>query len=134
MAALQPPEQPPGGEGPPLPGLTRSFVAVTASSSIPPLGQGLDIGVVSLFRGEPTLCMTREVMLRLAEPFHNALVGRFAFSRPPMELIRKFVTFVGLKGECSVGVLDSNHVLIRRSTEEDYTQLLGELGTPTAHL
>lgn len=56
------------------------------------------------------------------EPYPNVLIGRFAFSRPPMEIIQKFCVSLGLKSSCSVGLLDSNHVFIRPSLEEDYTR------------
>ena len=62
-------------------------------------------------------------MMQLEEPFHNALVGRFAFRRPLMDVIRKFINSLGLKGECLVGSLDANHELIRPALEEDYMGL-----------
>lgn len=49
----------------------------------------------------------------LAEPFKNALVGRFLFNMPSIEVIRKFVVSLGLKDKCDVGLLDSNNILIR---------------------
>ena len=48
----------------------------------------------------------------LAALFHNALVGRFNTGRPPMEVVHKFFMTLGLKGSCSVGLLDAKHVLI----------------------
>ena len=81
------------------------------------------LGEVSSFRGEPALRLSRHDIETLSQPFQNALVGRFPFSRPTMEIIRKFITSIGLKGECAVGLLDSKHVLIRPSLEEDYTRL-----------
>ncbi|XP_071905711.1 uncharacterized protein [Coffea arabica] len=62
-------------------------------------------------------------MLQIAAPYSNALVGRFAFGRPSMEIIRKFIVSLGLKGECPIGLLDSKHILLRPSVEEDYTRL-----------
>lgn len=62
-------------------------------------------------------------MLQLAEPCKNSLVGRFSFSRPPTEVVRKFFTSLGLKGDCSVGLLDSNHVLIQPILVKGYTRL-----------
>ena len=40
-----------------------------------------------------------------------------------MEVIRKFVVLLGLKGDCPVGLLDDKHVLLRPSLEEDFTRL-----------
>lgn len=87
------------------------------SSSLP------DYGKLASHKGEPALVISRQEMLALAEPFRNALVGRFAFSRPPMEILRKFFISLGLKASCPIGLLDSNHILIRPSNEEDFTRL-----------
>ncbi|XP_027177262.1 uncharacterized protein LOC113776327 [Coffea eugenioides] len=81
------------------------------------------LGVVSSFRGDPALRLSRHDIDCLAAPFHNALVGRFSTGRAPMEVIRKFVMTLGLNGSCSVGLLDEKHVLIRPMVEDDYTRL-----------
>ncbi|XP_071928035.1 uncharacterized protein [Coffea arabica] len=101
----------------------KTFAAAVAVSGSAAPDAGSEVGTVSSFRGEPALRMSQEDMLCLAEPFRHALVGRFGFSRPSMDLIRKFFISLGLKGDCSVGLLDQNHVLIRPSLQEDYTRL-----------
>ena len=112
MAALQPPEGAVGGAPP----LSKSFAAViTASSS----AEAFDPGQVSSYRGEPALRIAKSDILQLARPFQQALVGRFSYSHPPMETIRRFFLSLGLKGDCA----DANHILIRPSVEEDYTRL-----------
>ena len=78
-------------------------------------------GFISTYRGELALRLSRHEMMILAKPFHNALVGHFAYGCPPMEVIRKFVISLGLKGECLVGLLDSNQVLFCPILEDDYT-------------
>ena len=82
-----------------------------------------DIGSLGSHRGELALVISRQDLLILTEPYKNVLVGRFAFRRPPMEVIRKFFVSLGLKSSCFVGLLDSNHVLMRPTLEEDDTRL-----------
>ena len=112
VAALQPPAWPEG--------VSRSFAAVVADNGTE---EGFNPGLISTFRGEPALRIAKQDILQLALPFQHALVGRFSYSRPPMEAVRKFFLSLGLKGECAVALLDSNHVLIRPTREEDYTRL-----------
>ena len=97
--------------------LTGNATASSCNDIIP------DFGQLSTFRGEPALLISREEILTLSEPFKNFLVGRFAYSRPPMELIRKFVVSLGLKGDYPVGLLDNNHVLFCPCLEKDYMRL-----------
>ncbi|XP_071917069.1 uncharacterized protein [Coffea arabica] len=116
-APLWPPPVTGGGAGP-----SRSFADVLSGpcrleSNIP------DLGCCSTHRGEPALRLSQKELQLLSTPFQNALVGRFPFRRPPMEVIRHFFVSLGLKGECDVGLLDMNHVLIRPSSEEDFTRL-----------
>ena len=56
------------------------------------------VGRLGSYRGEPALVLSRQDMDNIAAPYHNVLVGRFAFSRPPMEVISRFFTALGLKG------------------------------------
>nr|XP_027103207.1 uncharacterized protein LOC113724514 [Coffea arabica] len=113
MAALQ---QPAWAVGDAL----RSFAAVVADNGSE---EGFNPGTVSTFRGEPALRIAKKDIMQLALPFQHALVGRFSYSRPPMETVRKFFLSLDLKRECAVALLDSNHVLIRPTLEEDYTRL-----------
>ena len=115
MAAAKPPDIHGSGAG-------RSFAAVVANGS-PDAVCDEGIGEVSLYRGEPSLRLSRQDMCALAAPYRNALVGRFAAARPSMEVVRKFFVSLGLKGECDVGLLDQRHILIRPALEEDYTRL-----------
>nr|XP_027093600.1 uncharacterized protein LOC113714003 [Coffea arabica] len=115
-----PPWPPPAAEG--AAASSRSFADVLAGpcrleSNIP------DLGCSSSHRGEPALLLSQKELQLLSAPFQNALVGRFPFRRPPMEVIRHFFVSLGLKGACDVGLLDLNHVLIRPSSEEDFTRL-----------
>lgn len=101
----------------------KSFAAAVASSSLVRDSQLPDLGELSSSRGEPAFRISRQDIARLAEPHRNVLIGRFSYSRPSMEVIRKFFVSLGLKGACSVGLFDTNHVIIRPTQEEDYTRL-----------
>lgn len=99
MAAFRPPGLPAGGGNPDQPPPVRSFAAVVSSGSESvATGSSFDPGVVSTYRGEPALRISKQEILQLAEPYRNALVGRFPYSRPPMDMIRKFISFFGTKG------------------------------------
>ena len=63
-------------------------------------------------------------MMLLAESFHNTVVGNFAYGLTPMEMIKRFITSLRLKGDCPVGLLDTRHVLLRPVLEDGYTRLL----------
>ena len=119
MVASWPPSQAFGG-GPTLP--TKSFATVVAGEALNTARS--EPSEVSTYRSEPAPRLSRSEMLQLAEPFRNALVGRFAYGCPSMEQIRKFIIALGLKGDCPVGLLDAKHVLLRPTLEEDYTRLL----------
>ncbi|XP_071916245.1 uncharacterized protein [Coffea arabica] len=116
-----PPWPPPATGG--VPGCaasSKSFADVLSGSGRLEVSRIPDLGCCSSHRGEPALRLSQSDLHLLSTPFKNALVGRFPFRRPPMEVIRGFFVSLGLKGACEVGLLDLNHVLIRPSTEEDY--------------
>lgn len=119
-----PPWPPPATEGAPgCAAPSKSFADMLSGSGRLEVSNIPDLGCCSIHRGEPALRLSQRDMHLLSMPFKNALVGRFPFRRPPMEVIRGFFVSLGLKGDCEVGLLDMNHVLIRPLTEEDYTRL-----------
>lgn len=71
-----------------------------------------DLGYPTTFNGEPSFCLTLDEFKTLSEPFKNSLIGRFLMGRPTMEVLRKFISSLGLKSEYSVGLVDDKHVLI----------------------
>ncbi|KAH9662191.1 reverse transcriptase domain-containing protein [Citrus sinensis] len=77
----------------------------------------------SLMRGEPAVIFTTEEIAVMAEPFKLALVGKFSFGRPSMDIIRKFFISLGLKGNSQISLLDNRHILIKLSLEEDYSRI-----------
>lgn len=46
----------------------------------------------------------------MAKPFKLALVGKFSFGRPSVDVIRKFFVFLGLKGSYQVSLLNNRRV------------------------
>ena len=50
---------------------------------------------------------------KLADPFDMKLVGQFSAECPNMEFLRKGFQMIGFKGDVSLGLLDSRHILIR---------------------
>lgn len=119
MGAKRPPEQPAAASL-----LLEKSFAVALTSALPyrNASQVSDLGELSALRGELALKLSRQDITRLAEPHRNVLIGRFAYSLPPMESIRKFFISVGLKGGCMVGLFDAQHVFIRPHLEEDYAR------------
>ena len=65
----------------------------------------------------------RQEVLLISKPLRSSLFGWFAFSRSPMDVIWKFFFSLGLKGECFIGLLDTNHILIWPILEYDYIRL-----------
>ena len=119
-----PPWPPPAiGGAPGCAASSKSFADVLSGSCRLEVSNIPDLGCCSTHRGEPALRLSQKELQLLSTPFKNALVGRFPFRRPPMEVIRGFFVSLGLKGDCDVGLLDLNHVLIRPSSEEDFTRL-----------
>ena len=49
-------------------------------------------------KGEPAFIISRHEMQLVAEPFKNALAGKFLMGRPPREVFKKFVVSLGLPG------------------------------------
>lgn len=118
MVASWPPDSSSGDLSQP-PGKTFADVLLSSQQN----SASADLGSLGVHRGEPALLLSKQDLVRLAEPYKNALIGRFALKRPSMDVIRKFFTSLGLKGACSVWLLDAKHVLIRPALDEDYSRL-----------
>ncbi|KAI0492813.1 hypothetical protein KFK09_027089 [Dendrobium nobile] len=96
----------------------KSFLQALAgsTSSFPDLKR-------STFRGLPALLVSDDEIRALAEPFRFSLVGFFPGKRPPLDAIRKFFFNLKLKGDVSVTVLDSTHILIKLENDLDYCRI-----------
>ena len=57
------------------------------------------------------------------QPFKLALVGKFSFGHPPMDVSQKFFVSLGLKGNSQISLLDNRHILIKLEMEEDYSRI-----------
>ena len=49
----------------------------------------------------------------MATPFKLSLVDKFSYNRTRMELISRFFSSLGLKGNSQVSLLDNHHILIK---------------------
>lgn len=81
------------------------------------------LGFATKFKGEQPFAWPRDELQLLSEPFKNSLIECFPLGRPSMEILRKFIASLGLLRECSVGLLDEKHVLLKPQLEEDFTRL-----------
>ncbi|KAH9750076.1 hypothetical protein KPL70_005587 [Citrus sinensis] len=102
-----------------LPHPQKSFSDVVSG----PKDSSIPFKPASLMRGEPAVIFTTEEIAAMAEPFKLALVGKFSFGRPSMDIIRKFFVSLGLKGNSQISLLDNRHILIKLSLEEDYSRI-----------
>ncbi|KAL9424510.1 hypothetical protein AB3S75_031602 [Citrus x aurantiifolia] len=110
MAAKSPTAQP-----------RKSFVDAAAGSQR--AAPAIAFRQSSTHRGEPAIFFTEEEINIMAAPFKLALVGKFSFGRPPIDVIRKFFVALGLKGNVDISLLDPRHILIQLYLEEDYTRI-----------
>ncbi|KAL9461919.1 hypothetical protein AB3S75_004838 [Citrus x aurantiifolia] len=110
MAAKSPTAQP-----------RKSFVDAAAGSER--AAPAIAFRQSSTHRGEPAIFFTEEEINIMAAPFKLALVGKFSFGRPPIDVIRKFFVALGLKGTVDISLLDPRHILIQLYLEEDYTRI-----------
>ena len=100
---------------------TKSFASIlSGSSSTSPSSR---CGKLSTFKGEHAFLISRQELQLITEPFKNLLVRKFVMGRPSMDMIRKFVTALGLKEDCPIGLLDDKHILLRLMVKEDFTRL-----------
>lgn len=63
--------------------------------------------------------------LIIHENFQYAILGKSSYGKPSIsELRRRIPCQCGIKNACSIGVLNSMHILIRLKTLEDYVNML----------
>lgn len=98
--------------------LSKSFVDTVSGSTAVQSRKS-----VSLLLGEPAIYFSTAKIQSLAEPFKLSHVGEFSFSRTPMDVIRKFIVSLSLKGSMLVSLLDNRHVLIKLQLKEDYYRI-----------
>lgn len=59
----------------------------------------------------------------MVEPFKLALLRKFSFGRPPVDVICKFFVSFWLKVNSQVLLLDNGHIIIKLEMEEDYSRI-----------
>lgn len=60
------------------------------------------------------------------EPLKFTLIEKFALRHPTIDSIRKHFELLKLKGEWNVGLLDSRHIMIKLSNDEDHDLLFAK--------
>ncbi|KAF8394103.1 hypothetical protein HHK36_020308 [Tetracentron sinense] len=99
----------------------KSFAEVAkASRSL--VSENINITkTIAVFQGEPALFLTLDESAKLAAPLKLSLVAKYSYGRPSFPAIREFFKLnYHLKFDYHIGVIDSRHLLIRFSVEEDY--------------
>ncbi|VFQ98543.1 unnamed protein product [Cuscuta campestris] len=76
----------------------------------------------SSFKGCPSVSFSKEEVEALSNRFRFALIGRFR-RRPPIAVVKNFLTRLGLAGGFTIGELNSNSILINFEQDEDYQRL-----------
>ncbi|VFQ79302.1 unnamed protein product [Cuscuta campestris] len=71
------------------------------------------------FKGCPSISFSKEDVEELSHRFRFALIGRFR-RRPPITVVKNFLTRLGLAGGFTVGELNQNSILINFEKDEDY--------------
>ena len=105
---------PPSDRPPPV-----SFRDVVVRPSIP-INENTELKIGDTFKGEPALIFSQDEFSKLAAPFDLVLIGKFTNSRPNMEFLRRGFRLIGFKGDVSLDLLNSHHVLLRFAIQEDY--------------
>ncbi|XP_070005549.1 uncharacterized protein [Nicotiana sylvestris] len=84
---------------------------------------------IEYLHGEPIVRWKKqELRQSIAQQGLNlAVLGKFSYGKPGIHDLRKALpTQCELKGPCSVGLIEHNHVLIKLSLMEDYIHLLSK--------
>ncbi|KAH0675432.1 hypothetical protein KY290_024485 [Solanum tuberosum] len=82
---------------------------------------------VIMLHGEPSITWKASEVrsLIIKENLQYAIIGKFSYGKPDVTELRKAIPGqCGIKSECTIGVLDTRHILIRLTTMEDYVHLL----------
>ncbi|KAG5590811.1 hypothetical protein H5410_041325 [Solanum commersonii] len=82
---------------------------------------------VIIIHGEPSVTWkTSEIKTLIAQDnLQYTIIGKFSYGKPEIQELRKTLPgHCGIKSECTIGVLDTRHILIRLTTIEDYVRLI----------
>ncbi|VFQ70831.1 unnamed protein product [Cuscuta campestris] len=100
----------------------RGQEAQNKKSLSQPLGSEIKPSDKSSFKGCPSVSFSKEEVEALSNRFRFALIGRFR-RRPPIAVVKNFLTRLGLAGGFTLGELNSNSNLINFEQDEDYQRL-----------
>ncbi|KAH0638825.1 hypothetical protein KY285_035411 [Solanum tuberosum] len=82
---------------------------------------------VVMLHGEPNITWKSSEVRSLIfqENLQYAIIGKFSYGKPAIKELRRTIPGqYGIKSACTIGVLNTRHVLIRLTTMEDYVNLL----------
>ncbi|KAH0699009.1 hypothetical protein KY284_013224 [Solanum tuberosum] len=108
------------------PNLTQ-YAKILSPKPTTPLNPKVPPKPVIIIHGEPNITWkTSEVKsLIVQENLQYAIIGKFSYGKPEIQDLRRSIPGqCGIKSECTIGVLDQRHILIRLTTMEDYVYLL----------
>ncbi|XP_022871646.1 uncharacterized protein LOC111390770 [Olea europaea var. sylvestris] len=73
--------------------------------------------------GESAIVLTESEEATLADPYKYTLVGKFPHRKPTMRKVREIFSKFGFHGCFEVGLIDTTHILIHLTHEEDHSRL-----------
>ncbi|KAG5611236.1 hypothetical protein H5410_022517 [Solanum commersonii] len=85
---------------------------------------------VVMLHGEPNITWKASEVKALIrqENLQYAIIEKFSYGKPDIiELRRTIPGQCGIKSECTIGVLDTRHILIRLTSLEDYVHPLSTI-------
>ncbi|XP_037497133.1 uncharacterized protein LOC105643761 isoform X2 [Jatropha curcas] len=91
----------------------RSFASID-------INKRLSSKTPSKYKGFPAVNFTDDDIQKLSLPYRYALIGAFMFGRPSMQALKKAFDMISFKGDFTLGLIDSNHILINFVLEEDF--------------
>ncbi|XP_075083562.1 uncharacterized protein LOC142167296 [Nicotiana tabacum] len=89
----------------------------------------LSLKPVELLHGEPIVKWKKQEVKQsiVQQGLLLAVLGKVSYGKPVISELRKVIPIqCEIKGHCSVGLIEDNHVLIRLSLLEDYVHLLSK--------
>ncbi|XP_022860891.1 uncharacterized protein LOC111381341 isoform X1 [Olea europaea var. sylvestris] len=98
---------------------SKSFAYVLAEPSIPSIPHK----ELTVYREEPCIALSDNEIQKLSGSSKYTLIGKFSNGKPQLAQLRTTFDFLGFKGAFTVGLIDSKHVLIIFTLEEDYIRL-----------
>ncbi|KAH0707961.1 hypothetical protein KY290_009561 [Solanum tuberosum] len=103
------------------------YAHIFKPKSINPTHPMIPAKPVVMLHGEPNITWKASEVKALIrqENLQYAIIGKFSYGKPDIiELRRTIPGQCGIKSECTIGVLDTRHILIRLTSLEDYVHLL----------